>query len=194
MNNKIIICGNIAGSGKDTVADYLVRQYGYNKLFFASEIYNMARNLFNMKGKDRFLLQRVGEKMREISPSVWVDYTFKQANDITNNEGKVVISDLRRQNEYEEALEQGYLPIRIVCDRDIAISRIIARDGVCDEKLLDNESETGTRGIDMIEITNNGTLKELYQKLDELIEKDFKGYIKYKQNQLRQEKFYRRYC
>ena len=190
MVNKIIISGNIAGSGKDTMADYLVRKYGYNKLFFADGIYNIARNLFGMEGKNRALLQSIGEKMREIEPLVWINHEMKKVAKLISDEQKVVISDLRRENEYIRAVEEGFLPIRVVCDRDVAIKRIVERDGFCDESLLDNESENGTRSIPMLQIYNNGTVKELFENIDKLVEQDFTGYIKELQDNLKMD----RYC
>ena len=184
MTNKIIIAGNIAGCGKTTAAEYLVNKYGYTELFFASEIYNIARKLFEMKGKNRKLLQDIGEKMREIDPDVWTNYVMKQSEDILNKNKKVVVSDLRRFNEYVKAVQEGFLPIRIVCDRDVAIQRIIARDGKCDISLLDNDSENGTRNIPMLQIYNNGGVEELQECLDKLMQGDFTQYIKEKQLEL----------
>ena len=184
MTNKIIIAGNIAGSGKDTVADYIVSEYGYGKTFFAEGIYDIAYDLFNMKQKDRKLLQSIGEKMREIDGLVWVNKTIKKSKELIPKNNGVIISDLRRENEYISAVKAGFLPIRIVCDRDIAIKRIIDRDGVCDESLLDNESENGTRHIPMLEIHNNSTIESLYSHIDNLMKKDYAEYIKDLQSKL----------
>lgn len=162
---RIIICGSIAGAGKDTASEYLVQKYGFQSFSFAAPIYTICREYFNMQRKDRWLLQQVGEKMREIDHEVWINYTFKQAN----LADRAAISDLRRKNEHLAALNHGYFPIRIVTKRDIAIDRILKRDGHCDVSLLDNESETGTREIPMYEIINNGTVEELYQQLDKLV-------------------------
>lgn len=162
---RIIICSNISGAGKDTVAEYLASMYGAKQFSFATGIYDICIRYFNMREKDRGLLQQVGEKLRYVDPNVWVNYTFRQAN----AEKSAVISDLRRASEYEFAVQHGYFPLRIVTDRDIAIRRLIERDGKCDTSLLDNESETGTRNIPMHEITNNSSFKELYDKLDALV-------------------------
>jgi dephospho-CoA kinase len=171
MIKKIIICSNIPGAGKDTVAEYLRDEYNFLNFSFAEPIYDISRQYFNMQGKSREILQRVGEAMRSVKDTVWVDYTFNRIRNLEEKtpRSKFSISDLRRINEYERAIQEGFFPIRVVCDRDVAIQRIIRRDGHCDESLLDNESESGTRHISMLEIYNNGTTEELYRQIDVLI-------------------------
>jgi hypothetical protein len=170
MKNKIIICSNIAGAGKDTVRLFLEEKYGYAGLSFAEPIYDIAIEYFDMKSKDRQILQRTGEAMRSVKESVWVDYAFKKVREMEERNYRVFcISDMRRENEYIRAIEEGFFPIRVVCDRDVAIQRIIERDGHCDVNLLDNESESGTRHIAMTEIYNNGSFEDLYKQIDEVV-------------------------
>lgn len=171
--NKILLNGR-GGSGKDTFADYLVNEYGFKRTAFADEIYKIARKYFGMTIKDRNLLQKIGEKFREIDPLVWVKYTFNEAEKYD----KVVISDCRRHNEYVWALERGYLPVRIYTDLDLRIDRLIKRDGVYpDLELLENKSEVGADGLDFITIDNNGTLEELHRQIDEIMNFDWTEYI-----------------
>ena len=159
-----------AGAGKDTFADYLVEKYNFKKISFAFPIYEIAQKYFSMEQKDRWLLQQIGQKMREIRSSVWVDYAFKEANKYD----KVVISDLRQFNEGRRGLEEGYILIRINTDLDKRIERLYKRDGIYPSlDLLENESETGADIFDYIEINNNGTKEELYTQIDELIKKLF---------------------
>lgn len=166
---NIMICSNVAGAGKDTAAEYLVKK-GYIQLSFAKPIYEIAYNLFGMENKDRYLLQKIGEKMREIDYDVWAKTAYETAdkwNKIFH--APVVLSDLRRDNEYEFGMKANFVPVRIVTDREIAIKRIEKRDGYCDISLLDNDSEIGTRHIVMPEITNDGTFVELYNKIDDFL-------------------------
>lgn len=172
--NKILINGR-AGSGKDTLADYLVNKYGFKKVAFADGIYEIAQKYFGMKIKDRNLLQQIGEKLREIDPLVWVRYAFSDAE----KHDKVVISDCRRANEYAWAIEKGYLPIHISTDLDKRIERLYKRDGAYPNlKLLENKSETGADGLFYINVDNNGTFIELYKQIDEIMKVDWSGYIK----------------
>lgn len=67
---RIMLSSILPGSGKDTVADYLVKQHGFVKVSFAGKIYEIARDLFNMTNKNRALLQSIGQKMRQIDEEV----------------------------------------------------------------------------------------------------------------------------
>lgn len=167
MKNKIIINGR-ACSGKDEIADYLVEKYGYIKISFATPIYEIAREYFEMTNKDRKLLQLIGEAMRSIDSDVWVKYAFKVANELD----KVVIADLRRENEYTHAVKNGFTPIRVQADYDIRIERCIKRDGQYpDTSLWEDEVETGADNFTYeYEITNNGTLEELHRQIDRIME------------------------
>jgi hypothetical protein len=157
------------GCGKDSCANYLVEKYNFKKLAFADKIYDIAYGLFKMEEKDRHLLQLVGEKLREIDPYCWINDTYKRAEEYIQQGKNVIISDCRKVEELETGLNKGYIPIRVVSDKYKAIERLYKRDGFCDETLLDNSVEIGTRGIPMLEIYNNGTFGELYQEIDELI-------------------------
>ncbi len=184
MVNRIILNGR-GGSGKDTFADYLVDNYGFKKIAFADGIYEIAYKYFGMTVKDRDLLQKIGEHMREIDPLVWVKRAFNEAE----HYDKVVISDCRRHNEWIYALERNYLPIHIEADLDTRIDRLIERDGIYpDLELLENESENGADGLEFITLDNNGTLGELYEQVDAIVEFDWTEYIKQIQmeHQLRQ--------
>ena len=163
------------GAGKDVLADYLVDNYGFKKITFADGIYDIAYRYFNMKVKDRKLLQLIGEKMREIDPLIWVNYAFKDAEQYE----KVVISDCRRANEFSFGLKNGYLPIRILADLDIRVKRLEDRDGFYpDLSLLENESETGADGLQFINVDNNRNFNELYKQVDEVMKVDWTGIIK----------------
>ncbi|MDD4779124.1 MAG: AAA family ATPase [Tissierellia bacterium] len=174
MVNKIIINGR-GGSGKDTAADYLVSNYDFTKIAFADKIYDVARDYFGMTYKDRDLLQKVGQKIREIRPTIWIDLTMGKAESIN----KCVISDLRQANEYSIALENGFLPVRINTDLDIRVDRLWKRDGQYpDLKLLENESENGADKFEYLEIYNSGSLEQLYEQIDWIMERDWTEYIR----------------
>jgi len=164
---KIMLMGSTAGAGKSTVAQYLADSYNFYEITFATPIYDIAQEFFYMKIKDRALLQDVGQKMREIDPYVWVNYAFAEAK--MWNDMNVVISDVRQLNEFERGLIEGFLPVRVKCDRDIAVERIRKRDGYCDVGRLDGPAEDGTRELVVPELDNSGTIEQLYLQIDELM-------------------------
>lgn len=156
-----------ACSGKDFLADYLVEKYDYVKLSFATPIYEIAYNLFYMKSKDRDLLQKIGQKMREIDPDVFVKWTL---NDI-NKFKKVVIADCRQKNEYEFCKNKGFTTIRISSDLEVRIQRAIKRDSTYpDIQAWENESETGADNFKYdFEVKNNGAPEYIYGICDNII-------------------------
>ena len=174
MINKIML-NSRGGAGKDTFADYLVDNYGFKKIAFADGIYEIAYKYFGMTIKDRDLLQKIGEKMREIDPLVWVKRAFNEAE----HYDKVVISDCRRANEYAWGIEKGYLPIHIEADLDKRIRRLYKRDGIHPNlELLENECETGADGLGFVDVDNNGTVRELCEQIDNIMNKNWDEIIK----------------
>lgn len=137
----IAICG-VKRSGKDTVSDYLVQKYGYQKMKFAEPLKNMVKTLFSMtddqvesdekdaiddrwKVTPRSILQFFGTevmqyKIQDLLPGVgrtfWAESLFKSYNGETH----IVISDLRFQHEVDviKTYCSDYIVIRVLrrCD------------------------------------------------------------------------------
>ncbi len=127
---KIIgLLGN-KDSGKGTVADILISQYGYVPYSFATPIKDIIHQVYGidrdiLEGADkvsrviretpdrrlgyrtpRWAMQFIGtECFREIHPDTWVNLLFKRID--INGDQKVVITDCRRQNEVERILERS---------------------------------------------------------------------------------------
>ena len=116
---KIAICGKMA-SGKTTMADWLVNQHGFKKASLAGKVKEIARDLFQMKEKDRPLLQKIGMKMREVRPSVWIDYII----DVGDRYEDIVIDDVRFVNEAKALHEAGWIVIRLNIDDDLQQERL----------------------------------------------------------------------
>ena len=114
-------------SGKDTMADYLVKNYGYIKLAFADPLKELCKSLFNFTDNQlynnkeiidsywgispRKAMQTIGtdllrNELSKIFPhidkNIFVMNMEKRIKDLYNNNNnvKIVISDLRFYNEY----------------------------------------------------------------------------------------------
>lgn len=169
MLPNILIAGR-AGSGKDTVADYLVKEYGYKKIGFADYVYKIAEELFGMKGKNRKLLQDIAQSLRRIDSNVLVKHAFYKIDEIQN---PVVIADCRQPNEYVTAVQNEFIPIRVVADEKVRLERLIMRDKQSQYKsLLEANIETGVDNYEFIEINNTKTKEELFKQVDLLLEQN----------------------
>jgi len=108
---RIAFCGR-AGAGKSTLADFLVKVYGFQKYSFADAVKGVARELFGMTEKDRSLLQGIGDRMRQIDEYVWIRYVMNRI--IAEGFDDVVIDDLRYVNEAYFLKANGFIIIKLV--------------------------------------------------------------------------------
>jgi hypothetical protein len=153
-----IAFGYKAGSGKSTAADYLVQKKTGENLSFAASIYKIARKAQKIASfpeeKDRDLLQKIGMWGRNRDPNVWVNTVRDR---ILEYPGNLFISDLRFPNEFDMLRENGFVLVKIVrSDRD--------ESGHISETNLDEKNDSEWDHI----IQNDGTLQNLYEKLEEL--------------------------
>lgn len=117
---RIAICGKIC-SGKSTLANALSENFKLRKISFANPVKMYAEEIFDMKYKDRKLIQDFAEKMKEINPNVWIDYLDRS---ILEKEDDIVIDDLRFMNEYNFLRTRGFFIIRINIEMIDQIKRI----------------------------------------------------------------------
>lgn len=110
-------------SGKDTVADYLVQNYGYIKLSFASPLKEIIKTLFDfddeqINGNEKEIIddywnitprrameyigtnvfrKNISELIPNIGENFWSDILYNKCKKISekNNDVKIVISDVR---------------------------------------------------------------------------------------------------
>jgi len=120
---NIAICGKMA-SGKTTLANYLLKEEQYEVMSLAGQVKRLGRDLFGMKNKDRVLLQKIGMKMREIKPSVWIDYLVNQASEVNQSMYNVVVDDVRFINEAKRFKNEGWLLIKMDIKEDLQIERL----------------------------------------------------------------------
>ncbi len=179
---KILGVSGFARSGKDTIANYLVREYDFTRLAFADPMRDLlyatnpivdsdgerdwrVQDAVNMYGWDvakvdypeiRALLQRLGtEGGRKIfGENFWVDQTIKKAKEIG---GKIVISDVRFENEVEAIRANGGIVIRVNREGISSVNNHVSDKGLSDD-LVDFDA------------FNNGTIEQLEWDIRTILE------------------------
>lgn len=162
--------------GKTTVADYLVNKHNFIRISFAAKIKEIVAelrpDLVEGGKKPRIELQCIGEQFKTcLGNMVWVNYTLRQIRDIERQylhlkdvEPRVelpnfVIDDMRFEYEAEALTKLGWLILKV--DGPNRTGETIGQDHIS-EKAIDEIA-----AHDVIE--NDGTLEELYQKVDDTI-------------------------
>lgn len=178
MTVKIALLGKMR-TGKDTIAEHLISNYGFTQFAFGTGIKETAQILFPeqlKEGKNRKLYQKLGQEMRKINPNVWIDYCFREIQNTVSASSPVVISDLRQLNEYRAVKGDAYIVFKVVTDSEKQMQRILDAGDKFKKEDLEHETEVETDSIpyDFL-ISNTGTLDELYQQVDSAMEKIMGG-------------------
>lgn len=170
-------------SGKDTIADMLVKDYGYIKLSYATPLKESCRVIFNLtteqlygnqkesvddywKVTPREILQfvgtelfrdRIGELLPHIGTDIWVKSVIRTID--ANPDSRFVISDVRFPNEVKALQNMDNSKIWRVC-RDIESHKYEEHA---------SENQIATLLVDN-DIKNNGTLVDLKLQIMELLQ------------------------
>ena len=160
--NFRIAFGNKSRVGKDESCKYLMEKYQAQEVRFASSLYDCQNCILQRLGlplnKNPQLLQLLGEGCRNIfGRDIWLEQTIKYIETLDQNK-PIVIADLRHKNEAAAMKKLGFTLVKIN-RRDRPIDRDPNHISEVD---LDNYPFD-------YEIDNNGTLEELYGKLESRI-------------------------
>ena len=182
---RVGVCG-FKGSGKDTLADYLVKNNGFIKYNFADPVKDISKILFNLSDEQlngnekeiidhrwglspRTIFQRLGTefgqyKIYDLFPELKKKIENRKLwltifeHFLNNNKDKkIVVADVRFKHEIEFLKKHHFNIIKI------------NRDGTKkDLHISENEIKQCDRYIDFT-INNNSSKKELFNTLDEII-------------------------
>jgi len=173
------ICGK-AGSGKDTIGDHFIKKYGFKKIALADPIKRLVQDVFVLDDAtvhDRVLreqelpawpgwsvrkfLQYIGTELfrEKIDDAVWVKSLWRRVQkDVDVN---YIVTDIRFPNElayFRDNAEYG----QFLCIKTVRPGY----DGSVG--LVGHASEAHDLKGD-IEIVNDGTMENMYNKVDEAL-------------------------
>jgi len=171
---KIAINGKMC-SGKTTTSQFIIHYFKekkditLKKVSFADKVYELAYELFNMKEKDRRLLQAIGTKMREIDENVWINSVLNKYDD------NIILDDARYLNEIEALKNAGFVLIKLDIPKDEQLRRLKKCYPDTYNVHINNmnhESETSMDNIDnsifdIIIKSDNNILENLLKFMDE---------------------------
>lgn len=171
-------------SGKDTSADFMVKRFNFEKMHFAQPIKEACAILFNFNEKQlygdlkeeddsfwkvspRVVMQYLGtdvfrKDIQKIIPGIgdsfWVNVLIKKYQDKLkeNSNCKIVIADVRFQNEIDTIHTLGGIVIKIV------------RASVNSVDIHESEKNIENLQGDYL-INNDGSLEDLYNKLENIV-------------------------
>jgi broad-specificity NMP kinase len=167
---KIAITG-VMCCGKTTIANYLVQKYNYKKFSFADDLKKFAVDIFDMRVKDRKLLQEFGTKMKEIDKTIWIRRLDNKIKDIAHN---IVIDDLRFKDEEKYLRLNGFKILKLDIDNNLQNNRL--KNTYCNDfnmhlECKNHESEINTNQInyDYYYLINNESESNIIKYIDNLI-------------------------
>ncbi len=182
----VIGLSGYAGSGKTTVANYLKEKYGFKVYTFSDVVEREARKMgllrdgVSLEEKKR-ILSEVGAKIREKygRKSVFAEMLVEQIN---NGQPEKVCVDGFRSKEEVKTFRKNFPKFLLIFLHADPKRRYERRkkddpnmDMTLEEFLERDERDKKIIGMDKMEemadtiIDNNGTLEELYRKIDEVV-------------------------
>lgn len=161
------------GAGKTISASYVASALGGKKMSFATKVKKIAFEFGwdgNKDERGRKLLQEIGKLGRNYNKDYWaltlIDSALQSDYDI------ITVDDWRFPNEVDVCSKYGKV-VRIRVYRDSILQ-------YADSSLYNDESENSLPEESVyydFTVDNNGTFENLYEKLDEIVEKIKKGWL-----------------
>lgn len=166
------------GAGKTIVSDYLVEKHGFYRVIMG----NLVREVAKKEGLEltRENLQEIQKKYRDnFGQEYFIKETIKRLNESGNE--KLLIDGIRTPTDATEAKKAGTVLILIDAPEKVRFERLKARrregDAQTFEQFLNQEKrewemlrfKESLKYVDY-KIENSRSIKELYKKIDKLME------------------------
>lgn len=178
------------GSGKDTIAEYLIKHHGFKRLSFAGKVKDVAHVVFGwdrelLEGltkesrawrevvdpywgiSPRTALQRIGTEMfrAHIHPDTWVKAVVAQINAAPSH--NYVITDCRFENEVRAITDYGGTIWSVERGVIPSWAEEALRGGVCPDGIHATDWNVyALRHMARTHFQNNGSLEDLYAAIE----------------------------
>jgi hypothetical protein len=196
------ICG-FQSSGKDSIAKFLIEQYGFQKLSFAGALKDIVSIMFgwprsklegltpeDREWRDvvdpwwaetleipqltpRYILQHFGTDLfrKHFHQDIWVKIVENKLKQLTNDGINVVITDCRFENEINLITKYGGKIVKVYRDLPQWFHKYQQGVNVEEAALLHASEVNWIRSHCDYELTNDGTLLDLYEKIKYIMKK-----------------------
>ncbi|MCW1300955.1 MAG: AAA family ATPase [Candidatus Nanoarchaeia archaeon] len=180
---KIVGIAGTIGSGKDVVSHYLAQKYGYIEIIMGDLVRDLANEL-KLEPSRENLLKLQKRYVEQFGREYWGKRAVEKIQSIASE--KIVVNGIRRIEDIK-VLKQAFINDRVVllvidADPKIRFERLVKRGREGDPKnfdqfLLQELAERETFDLEELEkiadykIENDGSLVELYTRVDEFVNK-----------------------
>jgi hypothetical protein len=156
-------------TGKTTLANILVNEFGYYRMAFADKLKEAVLQLFGPFEKDdsgRKMLQEFSADIKKWDSQIWIRHLLETAEKMLydydygyGGRAKIVVDDLRFMEEYEALKKNGFVIIGLSMQEDPRWERIQRHypDTHPDRLLHDSEQGWKQMTMDYWITTNNET-------------------------------------
>jgi uridine kinase len=140
-------------SGKTTLANVLVNDFGYTKISFARLLKDTAENLYGPMTKNnesRKILQEMSDDLKKWDKELFITHLLLDIEDYINvSHNTIVVDDLRYKREYDVLKDNGFVIIGVGCREDERLKRIYSLYPDTDVERLSHVSELEWRDMRM---------------------------------------------
>ncbi|MBD3861379.1 dephospho-CoA kinase [Bacillus sp. 28A-2] len=177
---KLAITGKL-GAGKDEAVKYLVSIYEFFPFTFSAKGKSVFGDLFpELDGdeKQRQPMRDFIEGIKKLpipgAEYVWINIVFRRIKEHEElrccRPSNLLITDMRMVEEYERVKAEGFKILRITAPYETRFDRAKRRGDKFKAADMDHPTETALDHFEVdYEVTNDGTLDDLYARLDEIM-------------------------
>lgn len=168
---RIALIGG-ARTGKDTIATYLRSKATFKRLAFGDA---MKRRLYATftdlpkEPKPRKAMIQFAQACREIDPDVWVKHLEQELRVLEAMKYQnFVITDVRQANEIKFCRDNGFIIVKVEAPQEVQVERASAGGEDLDTNNVLDAYALTIKDYDY-KIINDGSLLDLYNKIDNLL-------------------------